>query len=77
MGLAVGEAPIGAVWADTRIVWPVDAAPDLTDAISGARHVPADGALLLADLLREFPAAALFGASPAALAASTGSLPVA
>ena len=77
MGLAVGEAPIGAVWADTRIVWPVDAAPDLTDAISGARHVPADGALLLADLLREFPAAALFGASPAALAASTRSLPVA
>jgi (1->4)-alpha-D-glucan 1-alpha-D-glucosylmutase len=68
MGLAVGEAPIGAVWGDTHIVWPADAAPSLTDAISGAHHVAADGALPLADLLREFPAAALFGASPAALA---------
>ena len=62
MGLAVGEAPLGEVWGDTYIVWPAEATPSLTDAIGGTRHVAADGTLALADLLREFPAAALFGA---------------
>ena len=54
--------PLGAVWGDTELVWPDDAAPQLDDAISGLRHAPANGALRVADLLREFPAAALFGA---------------
>jgi (1->4)-alpha-D-glucan 1-alpha-D-glucosylmutase len=62
MGLAVGEAPIGPVWGDTEIVWPAEAPPLLVDAISGLHHAPADGALRVADVLREFPAAALFGA---------------
>ena len=63
MGLAVGEAPLGETWGDTELVWPDDAAPQrLDDAISGLRHAPANGALRVADLLREFPAAALFGA---------------
>ena len=62
MGLAVGEAPVGEVWGDTEVVWPDDGAPRLADAISGRHHVAAGGALRVADLLREFPAAALFGA---------------
>jgi (1->4)-alpha-D-glucan 1-alpha-D-glucosylmutase len=69
LGLNVGEAPIGAVWADAEIVWPVAEAAERSaqplqfdDAISGRRHELQGGALKLAELLREFPVAALFGA---------------
>lgn len=52
-------------------VWP-EAPPDgrdapvpwLDDAISSRRHAPAGDTVLLAELLRESPAAALFGAFP-------------
>jgi (1->4)-alpha-D-glucan 1-alpha-D-glucosylmutase len=66
----VGEAPVGEVWGDTAIVWPDDAPvpagePWLEDRIAMRRHAPRDGALALADLLREWPVAALYGAPPA------------
>ncbi len=67
-GLPVGQAPTGSAWGDTAIVWPVaDAAGAaastgwLADAIGGRRHALRDGVLPLAELLREFPVAALFG----------------
>ena len=69
----VGEAPVGARWGDTAIVWPAadaGAAPGagawLEDRIAMRRHAPRDGVLALADVLGEWPVAALYGASPAA-----------
>ena len=65
LGLAVGEAPVGEIWGDTHIVWPDGAAsanaptPWLDDAITARRHRPHDGLLRIADVLRDFPAAAL------------------
>ncbi len=68
LGLAGGDAPIGAVWADTEIVWPVAPLPGraaptgwLEDCISGRRHGLDGSVLPVAALLREFPVAALFG----------------
>jgi (1->4)-alpha-D-glucan 1-alpha-D-glucosylmutase len=64
LGLAVGEAPVGKIWGDTQIVWPdgADASPPwLDDAITARRHRPLDGTLRIADVLRDFPAAALYG----------------
>ena len=63
-GLGVGAAPIAADWGDTAIVWPgggEGAQPWLEDAVSGRRHAPRDGVLPVADVLREFTVAALFG----------------
>jgi (1->4)-alpha-D-glucan 1-alpha-D-glucosylmutase len=69
--LQAGEAPIGAVWGDTEIVWPeADAAIAaargawLVDAVSGQRHAVEGSALPLARLLRDFPVAALSGEAP-------------
>ncbi len=69
LSVAVGEAPIGAIWGDTEIVWPETAVADagtralrFVDGISGREHGLIGGRLKLADLLREFPVAALFGA---------------
>lgn len=61
-GLPPGSAPLGGAWGDTAIVWPrADSAPgpSFVDAISGARVGLRDGALQLADVLREFSVAAL------------------
>jgi (1->4)-alpha-D-glucan 1-alpha-D-glucosylmutase len=67
-GLAVGAAPIGEVWGDTAVFLPESGAPSdaarprwLTDALSGAQHGPLGAELRLADILREFPVATLFG----------------
>ncbi|MDM7941381.1 MAG: malto-oligosyltrehalose synthase [Hydrogenophaga sp.] len=64
-GLPPGTAPVGDCWGDTAIVWPPGAAwgaaaRGLTDGVSGRRHGPPGTRLLLADVLREFPVAALF-----------------
>ncbi len=62
MGLALGEAPLGECWGDTHLVWPeAHAAPPagLVCAISGQRHSWVDGTLALAQLLGDFPVAAL------------------
>ena len=65
LGLAVGEPPIGEAWGDTHVVWPDAAAGAgapafwLDDAISARRHQPREGMLRIADVLRDFPAAAL------------------
>ena len=66
LGLAVGEAPIGAVWGDTEVVWPdagAAATPGtgLVDALSGRQHAVVGPALPLAHVLRDFPVAALSG----------------
>ena len=66
-GLPVGTAPVGEHWGDTAIVWPDGGMPDpadlwLTDAVSGRRHGPLGATLPLAEVLREFPVAALFSA---------------
>jgi (1->4)-alpha-D-glucan 1-alpha-D-glucosylmutase len=58
-GLVVGEAPIGAAWGDTALLWPADAPTEMHDAISGRVHRVVDGRLPLAELLRDFSAAAL------------------
>jgi (1->4)-alpha-D-glucan 1-alpha-D-glucosylmutase len=62
-GLPPGTAPIGAAWGDTVLVWPdeIAAGTEFDDAISARCHAVRDGALALAELLREFPVAALFG----------------
>ena len=68
LGRPVGDAPLGDAWGDTAIVWPDNLpAPTvsgwLENRIDGRRHAPRDGKLRLAELLREFPVAALFGAA--------------
>jgi (1->4)-alpha-D-glucan 1-alpha-D-glucosylmutase len=62
---AVGEAPLGAAWDDTAIVWPVELdRGTLHNAIDLASHTVPDGDRVpLALLLREFPVAALAGAA--------------
>ena len=67
-GRPPGEVPAASDWGDTVIVWPQAVAtgaparaPWLADAISGQKHAPHEGTLALADVLREFPVAALFG----------------
>ena len=65
VAFGLGEAPVGAAWSDTAIVWPpagVDGQlpRDFDDAISGQR-LAATGDLPLGDVLREFTVAALFG----------------
>jgi (1->4)-alpha-D-glucan 1-alpha-D-glucosylmutase len=62
MGLAVGEAPVADHWGDTCLVWPDSAAARptaLVCAISGQRHAWLDETLSLAQVLRDFPVAAL------------------
>jgi (1->4)-alpha-D-glucan 1-alpha-D-glucosylmutase len=69
LGLAIGDAPIGAVWGDAEIVWPVAPLPGssvltqpwLEDCISGRRHRLEAGVPPVAALLREFPVSALYG----------------
>lgn len=65
LGLQVGELPIGAVWGDTRVHWPAgEAGPGdgFVDAISGHRQRPDEsGAWPLAQVLGDFPVAALAG----------------
>ena len=61
----VGEAPSATRWGDTAIVWPERrelARPAwLADVIAAGAMPLRDGVLPLAELLREFPVAALFG----------------
>ncbi|MFZ2650190.1 MAG: malto-oligosyltrehalose synthase [Burkholderiaceae bacterium] len=66
LGLEAGGAPVGAVWGDTHIVWPqgITAQPSsqaasLECAISGQRHAFAGTSVSAAQLLRDFPVAAL------------------
>ena len=64
-----GAAPVGDVWGDTAIVWPEDetsATAWLEDRIAMRRHAVRDGALLLSEVLREWPVAALYAVPPAA-----------
>jgi (1->4)-alpha-D-glucan 1-alpha-D-glucosylmutase len=76
----VGAAPVGECWGDTAIVWPEGQTPAtawLEDRIAMRRHAVRDGVLMLGEVLREWPVAALFSVPPAAdaldrpLAAST------
>jgi (1->4)-alpha-D-glucan 1-alpha-D-glucosylmutase len=65
LGLTVGVAPLGAAWGDTEVVWPQSehhgARPaDFTDQITGQRRGPGPR-WSVADLLRDFPVAALHG----------------
>ena len=67
----VGEAPLGERWGDTAVVWPEGAlrtsAADsawLEDHVGLRRHGLRDASLPLAEVLREFPVAALYGAEP-------------
>jgi len=62
MGRPVGDAPLGDCWGDTHIVWPeAHGAPpaELLCAISGQSHRWSGATLALAQLLRDFPVAAL------------------
>jgi len=65
LGLPVGGLPIGEIWADTRVHWPAgETAPGdgFVDAIGGGRHALDDnGSLPLAQVLSDFPVAALGG----------------
>lgn len=68
LGLQPGELPVGPTWGDTCVAWPEDDAGPaaargawLTEAFSGARHALHAGALPLAQVLRDFPVAALCG----------------
>jgi len=68
LGRPVGQAPLGADWADTMVLLPDVALPAegrsqpwLEDAIGGRRHALAGHGLPLAQVLTEFPVAALFG----------------
>jgi (1->4)-alpha-D-glucan 1-alpha-D-glucosylmutase len=60
LGLAVGEAPLGAAWGDTEVVWPHawHGPHAFMDEFTGARHGPGPR-WPVADLLRDFPVAAL------------------
>ena len=68
-GRAAGVVPAGADWGDAAVVWPfadvaaLPSTPWLEDALTGRRHALVDGALPLADVLTEWPLAALFGAT--------------
>ncbi len=67
LGLAVGEAPVGDVWAGTSVSWP-DLLPGTsansstwTDAITGRNHRTDGADVPLATLLADFPVAILDG----------------
>ena len=65
----VGAAPVGDCWGDTAIVWPDDRTSStawLEDRIAMRKHAVRDGVLLLSEVLREWPVAALYGVPPAA-----------
>lgn len=66
LGLRADELPIGPVWDDTTVVWPADHPQPAWwhDSISGQRHA-ARSAWPLAELLRDFPVAALSGVTGA------------
>jgi (1->4)-alpha-D-glucan 1-alpha-D-glucosylmutase len=67
LGLAVGEAPVGAVWGDTTLQLPADAAGlALTESLCGIEHTVTAQGLPLAQLLRDFPVALLTGDAAAA-----------
>ena len=69
LGVQVGEAPVGAVWGDTEVVWPGADTADgtrppplrLDDAVSGRQHQLGSGSLKLAEVLHDFTVATLFG----------------
>ena len=72
LGLAVGQAPIGAAWGDTVVELPTATAGDglpagtcLRDTLSGREHRLAGATLALADLLADFPLALLETCEPA------------
>jgi (1->4)-alpha-D-glucan 1-alpha-D-glucosylmutase len=53
-------APIGArIWGASRLALPDGMPREWEDAVTGARHLAADGALVLADVLSQFPVALL------------------
>lgn len=63
-----GTVPVGACWGDTAVVWPEGDGPAaawLEDRIALRRHAVRDGVLMLSDVLREWPVAALHGVPPA------------
>jgi (1->4)-alpha-D-glucan 1-alpha-D-glucosylmutase len=70
LGRGVGETPCGEDWGDTAVVWPgsdghnplANQPPCLEDSLTGQRHTLVNGRLPLAQMLTEFPVAALFGA---------------
>ena len=65
MGQPVGDLPIGEVWGDAELLWPPDEAPPgvggawLEDTIGGRRHAAERTRWRVAELLAEFPVAAL------------------
>jgi len=66
LGLRVGEAPVGPVWGDTRIVCPEGLRARLAQpgcqlecAVSGQRRAAEEDTLSVAQLLGSFPVAAL------------------
>ncbi len=63
LGLQPGQLPIGAVWGNTRVLWPAGTAlpaGGFVDAIGGGQQAPdASGAWALAQVLADFPVAAL------------------
>lgn len=62
LDLEVGVLPVGEVWGDAELRWPVDAGlptGPLHDAISGRRHAFGPDGLRIADLLRDSPVALL------------------
>ncbi|HEX6019803.1 MAG TPA: malto-oligosyltrehalose synthase [Burkholderiaceae bacterium] len=61
MGLAVGAAPTGACWDDTTLVWPTGLVRPAAwvDGITGRRHAATSDSWPVAELLRDFPVAAL------------------
>jgi (1->4)-alpha-D-glucan 1-alpha-D-glucosylmutase len=73
LGLQVGEAPIGPVWGDTRVMLPAPDAPSalpggavLEDVLNGRVHAVDEAGLALAQLLCDFPMALLKGRAGAA-----------
>jgi (1->4)-alpha-D-glucan 1-alpha-D-glucosylmutase len=53
-------APIGArIWGASRLALPDGMPREWEDVVTGARHLAADGALVLADVLSQFPVALL------------------
>ena len=64
LGLAVGQAPVGAVWGDTEVLWPQAEGPQqrpafFTDHINGRHHRGDGQGWPVGSLLRDFPVAAL------------------
>ena len=60
LGVATGQLPCGAIWADTRIELPFAGADArLRDVVTGREHRVVEGGLALADLLARAPVAVL------------------